>query len=244
MAVYVLDDNNNKVEAFDKEGVLNAIEEAIKNGSLEGLVADAGFITKLKCCVSGSTNKMAFITQAKYNELVASGLVEDNTYYFIYDDTTAENIEDQIEYINNEISTISNHLQALSDGDEVVETANNATYATQAATATTVSGNSLSASQENKIITISSTGLYVCTIAKASASTGSVLYYYTALINVYDLTKTINVTVGGYTNTTTEGILRECELVYASSSKILKIENAYSTAYTYTFADCRLIAKY
>ena len=100
MAFYVLDENNNKVEALDREGVLNAIEEAIRSGGLANLVADAGFITKLKCCVSGSTNKMGFITQAKYNELKAADLLENNTLYYIYDDTSIDNIEKELQDIN------------------------------------------------------------------------------------------------------------------------------------------------
>ena len=89
---YVLDENNNKVEAFDKEGVLNALETAIANGSLESLVADAGFISKLKCCVSGQTNNIAFVTQAKYNELCATNGLLSNCLYIITDETTSEDI--------------------------------------------------------------------------------------------------------------------------------------------------------
>lgn len=93
MSFYVLDDNNNRIEAFDKEGVLAALEEAIANGSLESLVADTGFIKKLKCCVTGSTSQVAFVTTAKYNELDAAGTLERNTAYFITDDTTLDNVD-------------------------------------------------------------------------------------------------------------------------------------------------------
>lgn len=126
MAVYVLDDNNNKIEALDKEGVLAAIEEAIRNGSLAGLVADAGFISKLKCCVSGDTNKMGFITQAKYNELVANNLVDTNTLYFIYDDKTAENIDTQLVEINKYINTELTYIKKYISGEKPVPVAEDA----------------------------------------------------------------------------------------------------------------------
>ena len=113
MAFYVLDENNNKVEALDKEGVLAAIEQAIADGSLAGLVADAAFITKLKCCVSGTTYKIAFTTQAYYNELVAAGTVEENTYYYIIDDTSAEEIDQALKDINNTINGINKRVGAL-----------------------------------------------------------------------------------------------------------------------------------
>lgn len=109
---FVLDDNNNRVEAYDKEGVLAALEKAIADGSLSGLTADASFISKIRCCVSGDTNKIAFVTQAKYNELVAAATVEEGVYYFITDETTLEDIEGVIDGILN--------------GDTAVGLANNA----------------------------------------------------------------------------------------------------------------------
>ena len=112
---YVLDENNNKVEALDKEGVLNAIEEAIANGSLANLVADAAFITKLKCCVTGGTNKIGFITQAKYNEMEKNGLIEVNTAYFITDDATLGDIETQINALLTEDTNINNRLASLEE---------------------------------------------------------------------------------------------------------------------------------
>ena len=116
---FVLDDNNNKVEAYDKEEVLALLNQAIKDGSLANLVADAAFISKLKCCVGGSTHKIAFVTQAEYNRLYANGQILANCLYLIKDDTTADDINKHIERIN-----------ALIDGDKGVpkaEYANNYT---------------------------------------------------------------------------------------------------------------------
>lgn len=93
MSFYVLDENNNKIPALDQEGVLNAIETAIKDGSLANLVANEAFVTKLKCCVTGGTNQVAFVTQQKYNELKAANQLKENTLYHITDDPTAEELD-------------------------------------------------------------------------------------------------------------------------------------------------------
>ena len=83
MSYFVLDENNNRVEAYSKEEVLSVLAQAIANGSLSGITADAGFVSKIKCCVDGGTFKIAFITQAKYNELVASNQLVSNCFYYI-----------------------------------------------------------------------------------------------------------------------------------------------------------------
>lgn len=101
MAFYVLDENHNLIEAYDKEGVLAVIEKAIADGSLSGLVADASFVTQLKCCVSGQTNKIAFVTQAKYNELAKNNQTIANCYYYITDDTTLDEIDEMLVSLNN-----------------------------------------------------------------------------------------------------------------------------------------------
>lgn len=113
MAFYVLDENNNKVEALDKEGVLAVLAQAIADGSLENVTADAAFISKVKCCVSGETHKMAFITQTKYNELVAAGKLQENTYYFITDDTSYEDLDEALNKINAELTSLDKRATAL-----------------------------------------------------------------------------------------------------------------------------------
>lgn len=110
MAFWVLDDNNNKVEAFDKEGVLALLEQAIEEGTLANILADSGFISKIKCCVSGTTNKIAFVSQAKYNELKNAELLQPNAWYFITDDETAETINETLETALNNIDSLSRSL--------------------------------------------------------------------------------------------------------------------------------------
>jgi hypothetical protein len=97
---FVLDENHNLIEAFDKEGVLSVLEQAIKDGSLSGIVADSAFVTKLKCCVSGQTNRIAFVTQAKYNELEAKGQTENGVYYYITDDDTLDGIDNRFKELD------------------------------------------------------------------------------------------------------------------------------------------------
>lgn len=113
MKYYVLDENKNLVEAFDKQGVLSVLAQAIEDGSLANITADSGFINKIKCCVGGSTNYIAFITQAKYNELKANDEVQENTYYFIIDDTTAEEIDTALVDLDSAISSLNKRTAKL-----------------------------------------------------------------------------------------------------------------------------------
>lgn len=106
---FVIDENNNKIEAYDKEGVLAVLSKAIKDGSLSGISADAGFVSKLKCCVGGDTHPVAFVSQAKYNELEASGSLIENCIYYITDDTTAENIDKQLKEVKKAVSSLYVH---------------------------------------------------------------------------------------------------------------------------------------
>lgn len=113
MKHYVIDENNNKIEAYDKEEVLSVLKQAIDDGTLENIVADAAFVTKLKCCVNGATYSEAFLTQAQYNELEANNELIPNCIYNIIDDTTIETIDNNFIEINNEITSINSRLDAL-----------------------------------------------------------------------------------------------------------------------------------
>lgn len=89
---FLLDENNNKIEVTDEVG----------NTTVE----------EIKCCVSETPYKMAFVTQAKYNELEAAGGLQINTIYEIIDDTTADEIDQLLSthgnYINNIMKLILN----------------------------------------------------------------------------------------------------------------------------------------
>lgn len=96
MAYYVRDNNNNLVEGLSKEEIYALLDEAIRTGQLPSVDEETAFVTKLKCCVSGVSNSVAFVTEAKYNELRTGGLLKPNTLYFITDDTTEDTLENAI----------------------------------------------------------------------------------------------------------------------------------------------------
>ena len=114
---YVIDDNNNRKEALDKEGVLAVLQQAIASGDLSFIDANSAFVSKLKCCVGGDTYPFAFVTQAKYNELVANNNIVENCYYIITDDTTCEDLDELLEQIT---TTINELIDANKDIDDAI----------------------------------------------------------------------------------------------------------------------------
>ena len=128
MAFYVLDENNNKVEALDKEGVVAAIAQAIEDGSISNLVADAGFISKIKCCISGETLRMAFVTQAYMNTLLQENAADDNTIYYIIDDTSADDLDTYLTNLSNElndnIANLTTEIENIKSGETVLAVSN------------------------------------------------------------------------------------------------------------------------
>lgn len=96
MGYYVRDNNNNLIEGLSKEEIYALLDEAIRTGQLPSVDDETAFVTKLKCSVTGVASSVAFITQAKYNELRTGGLLKANTLYFITDDTTEETLENAI----------------------------------------------------------------------------------------------------------------------------------------------------
>ena len=80
------DTDKNKFEAYDKTEVLAAIQEAISSGELPEEIN--GLVITLKNPIDNLGYKIAFCTQAKYNELESGGELEVNCYYFITDDST------------------------------------------------------------------------------------------------------------------------------------------------------------
>lgn len=140
---YVIDDDKNLKEALDKEGVFALLEKAIEDGTLENIVKDSAFVSKLKCCVSGQTNKVAFISQAKYNELKEGGLLETNALYFITDDTSCEDFETTIELHNERLTSLENRANAseseiakIKNGETIVANASSSEMATSSSKAT------------------------------------------------------------------------------------------------------------
>ena len=118
--LYVLDEHHNLIEAYDKEGVLAVLSQAIADGSLSGITADSAFVSKLKCCVGGGTHPVAFITQAKYNELKSSDSLVDNCLCIITDDTTAEDIDAMLKTLTDTVNGFLEGTQAVQKASKVV----------------------------------------------------------------------------------------------------------------------------
>lgn len=138
---YVIDENHNFVEAYSAQEVLSVLEQAIADGSLANVVAGQAIIDKLKCCVTGGTTQVAFITMAKYNELAGSNSIKSNTLYYITDDTTFDDIDAILADLNSGLQSVTETVDKVVNGDIEVpkashaSTADNATNASNATTA-------------------------------------------------------------------------------------------------------------
>lgn len=106
MNYYVIDEHGNKVQSLDLQGIMALLEKAIEDGDLNGITTDSAFVSRVKCCVGGDTVNMAFITQAKYNELVTNKLIKDNTIYFITDDTSADDMDVRLSAIETRLDEL------------------------------------------------------------------------------------------------------------------------------------------
>lgn len=115
MKYYLMDENHNLVEGYNKEQFLAFLEDAIEQGSLEGIEEDSAFVTKIKSQLNGTTHHIEFVTQAQYNQLEQDEELVANTYYFITDDNTAEDIEEDIEELQNQLPQINETLTQLTD---------------------------------------------------------------------------------------------------------------------------------
>ena len=93
MAHYVHDENHNRILAYSAEEVLSVLAQAIEDGDLDNITADAAFITRLKSILDGKTYFVAFLTQSEYNALVQADELEENTIYYITDDSTLDDLQ-------------------------------------------------------------------------------------------------------------------------------------------------------
>ena len=109
---YVVDKNKNLVEGLSKEETYDLLAEAIKNGTLPDINTDNAFITQIKDSVTGYSHKVAFVTQAKYNELKNAGSLISNCLYYIVDDSTEVDIENAINQAKEEAIASANTTTA------------------------------------------------------------------------------------------------------------------------------------
>lgn len=112
MAYYVLDDHNNKIAAFDQEGILAVLQQAIADQSLEDIDPDSAVASKLRSVINDTTHHIEFVTQAQYNTLEQGGELIEGCYYFITDDTTAEDIEDAIDALEDDVDALQTGLNS------------------------------------------------------------------------------------------------------------------------------------
>lgn len=109
---FVLDENKNLVEAYSKEDVLALLEQAIADGDLSHIEEDSAFVSKFKSLINGSTHHIEFVTQAQYNAMEQAGTLTANTYYFITDDTTADDLETAVSGILQGTTAVPNAQNA------------------------------------------------------------------------------------------------------------------------------------
>ena len=119
---HIIDDaDKNKYEALSKAEVIALLQQVIESGQLpEGELE--GLVLSLKNPIDNLNYKIAFCSQAKYNELKAAEQLETNCYYIITDDTSYDDINNAIQQINRDIETTNNYI------DENKHLINNVVY--------------------------------------------------------------------------------------------------------------------
>lgn len=111
MKYYLLDENKNLIEGFDKEGFLALLEQAIEQGTLENIDEDSAVASKIRSVLNGTTHHIEFITQAQYNQLVADEELVANTWYFITDDTSYDELLEQVGVLQDKCDELEEHVQ-------------------------------------------------------------------------------------------------------------------------------------
>lgn len=109
------DQDKNKYEAYTKQEVLELLQEVIQSGELPEELN--GLVITLKNPIDNLGYKIAFCTQAKYNELVANEELETNCYYFITDDSSWD---DFMEQVNDAIDDMQSDIAALPRTQELM----------------------------------------------------------------------------------------------------------------------------
>ena len=110
------DSDKNKYEGYTKQEVLEVIQEAISSGELPEEIN--GLVLTFKNPIDNQGYKIAFCTQSKYNELKAAGTLEANCIYFITDDTTFEEFENELDQIDKDINDVNSGLKVRVSANE------------------------------------------------------------------------------------------------------------------------------
>lgn len=122
---YLLDENKNLVEGFDKEGFLALLQQAIDQGSLENIDPESAVASKLRSLVNGTTHHIEFVTEEQYNQLEHDGELVPNTYYFITDDTTFEGYEETLNDLVARFPIVEDNVNGLMSGSVIAKNAQN-----------------------------------------------------------------------------------------------------------------------
>lgn len=103
---YIIEEiDKNKHEAYTKQEVLNVIQEAARTGQLPNELN--GLVLTFKNPIDNQGYKIAFCTQAKYNELEAGGNLEADTLYIITDDETYDDLVELVDQIGDEVTSLN-----------------------------------------------------------------------------------------------------------------------------------------
>lgn len=129
---YVMCGSNCKYPAYTAEEVLALLQQAIDNKSLEGIVSDTGFITKLKEKNSNKAIQLWIGTQAQYNALETK---PQDTLCIFTDDSTYADLETVVENALKAAEEAKTAAQAASGAVSALEQSikNGTTVAAEAA---------------------------------------------------------------------------------------------------------------
>ncbi len=108
---HIFDDSDkNKYEALSKAETLSLLQQVIESGELpEGELN--GLVITIRNPIDNKDYKVAFCTQAKYNELDALGELETDCLYFITDDTTYDGLVSSIEALSERIDDNTSSIE-------------------------------------------------------------------------------------------------------------------------------------
>lgn len=236
MSNYARDELNNLVETLSKEEIYSLLAAAIEQGKLPSVDTPTAFVTMIKSIVDGKAYKQAYCTQAQYNELVAEGLVQANTVYYITDDDSynelvnaINNNANQIQSTMSEINRVEHNttesINILSAG---VETANEGVAEIN---------KSLANITIDPTKTITQTGLYAVVVIIGADGNGYPKYG-TAILSIEDLarysTAYFNFEYSGGTVSSYESV------TYSPTDNKLSVAGNV----THTISVVRLIMKY
>lgn len=102
---YVLRGDKALAESMTKEQILSAITQAVEGHEIHDV--DTGFVEKIKEQKSGANLKFWVGTTAEYNALAEH---ETGCFYFLTDDTTHEDIEQEISDLQDDVEEIQQTL--------------------------------------------------------------------------------------------------------------------------------------